>query len=217
MNILIADDHPIVVNSFIDQFETELSGKTFRFFKCFSCQEIFETIEQELADNRTFDFVLLDYSMPPYTEKALFSGADLAIYIRKVMHDCKILIMTSSMDSITVLDIIQNAKPDAFFFKSDFVPADLQEILATVSDGSSYRSIGIIKKYKEGLDTKILLDPYNRKILQLIALGSRIKEISEELHLSEGAINKRIAKMKDFMDVKEASGLLKEAKIRGYV
>ena len=67
---------------------------------------------------------------------------------------------------------------------------------------------------KEELDEKIWADSCNRKIIYFIALGFRIKEICQELHLSEAAINKRIHKMKKFMGVKEVSGLLKEAKKR---
>ena len=217
MNILIADDHPFIVDTFIVAFEKELPMESLDFYKCYSCKEIFDTTENELAQNKTFDLVLLDFSMPSYPDKKFFSGGDAAIYIKRAMPNCKIIIMTSSMHSITVFDVIQNINPDAFFYKSDYVSNDFQQILKTISDGKKYRSIGINKKYQKELDDKIWADSCNRKILHFIALGFKIKEICEELHLSEAAINKRIHKMKKFMGVKEVSGLLKEAKKRNYV
>ena len=217
MNILIADDHPFIVDTFIVAFEKELPMESLYFYKCYSCKEIFDTTENELAQNKTFDLVLLDYSMPSYPDKKFFSGGDAAIYIKRAMPNCKIIIMTSSMHSITVFDVIQNINPDGFFFKSDYTHEDLKQILKSVFEEKKYRSSGINKKYQEELDDKIWADSCNRKILHFIALGFKIKEICEELHLSEAAINKRIHKMKKFMGVKEVSGLLKEAKKRNYV
>lgn len=83
--------------------------------------------------------------------------------------------------------------------------------------GIFFPSPFFLKKQKEDLTSNFLLDSINRKILQAIALGWNISDISEELHLSKAAINKRIFKIKKIMDVKEANGLLKEAKKRGYV
>lgn len=217
MNILIADDHPFVVDAFTIVFEKEFPTETLNFLKCYTCKDVFNALQNQLAQNKTFDLVLLDFSMPSYPDKKFFSGGDAAIYIKRAMPNCKIIIMTSSMHSITVFDVIQNINPDAFFYKSDYVSNDFQQILKTISDGKKYRSIGINKKYQEELDDKIWADSCNRKILHFIALGFKIKEICEELHLSEAAINKRIHKMKKFMGVKEVSGLLKEAKKRNYV
>ena len=121
------------------------------------------------------------------------------------------------MDTLTMIEIIQQVRPDGFLYKSDFDLNELTRIIEEISNGSNFRSENINSQYQKGLETNILLEPINRKILSYLALGYRIKEICEELHLTEATINKRIAKIKEELKIDNSSGLLREAKKRGLV
>ena len=217
MNVLIADDHKVTIAFFASSIGNLFKDKEKNLSECICCKEAFESIELALAENTLFELAILDYRMPPFPEQGIQSGKDLAVLLQKKMPDCKIIIITGNMDSITIFDVIHHVNPDAFLFKSDFSPSDLPQILETISKGEKYKSEGILKKYQEDLNSDFLIHSINRKILQAIDKGWNISDISEELHLSKAAINKRIFKMKKSMNVKEVNGLLKEAKKRGYV
>lgn len=57
----------------------------------------------------------------------------------------------------------------------------------------------------------------NRKIVELISKGYKIKEIAVELSLSEAAIQKRIAKIKKALNITDDTSILREVKRRGYL
>ena len=57
----------------------------------------------------------------------------------------------------------------------------------------------------------------NRKILQYLAKGYKLKEIAQELDVSEITIKKRISKIRESLNLNEDDNILKEAKFRGYL
>ena len=57
----------------------------------------------------------------------------------------------------------------------------------------------------------------NRKILQYLAKGYKLKEIAQELDVSEITIKKHISKIRESLNLNEDDNILKEAKSRGYL
>ncbi len=217
MNILLADDHQMTINGFKMMLTSEIITSEIYFSECSSCEDTFLSIQKELSENKTFDLALLDYSMPAYTLQNINSGGDLCLYIKKVMPDCRVFIVTAVTDTITLFDIIQNINPDGFALKSDLSYNKLSEIINAILQKKIYRSEGIIKKYNEIWETDVFVNELNRKILHYISLGYKIKEISTMLFITEGAINKRIVKIKTALNISCDSNILKEAKKRGLV
>ena len=217
MNILIAEDqefiHETLQNSFSSAFENE---KHF-FIKCLNCKDVYDLVEEQIFDGEIIHYALVDICMPSYEEKQLFSGKEAASYIKYLLPDCKIIIITASMDTVTIIEIIQQVRPQGFLYKSDFNADELARVLKEIANGNTFRSESINIQYQKGLETKVLLEPINRKILSRIALGYKIKEICDELALTEPAINKRIAKIKDALKMDNSVGLLREAKKRGLI
>lgn len=217
MNILIAEDqeftHETLQNSFSRAFENEKHS----FIRCLNCKDVYDLLEEQIFDGNIIHYALLDILMPPYDEKQLFSGKEVASHIKYFMPDCKIIIMTASIDTVTIIDIIQEVRPDGFLYKSDFDLDELARIIKEISKGTIFKSESIAIQYEKGLENIFLLEPINRKILKLLDIHYKIKDISQELILSEAAINKRIAKMKVALKVDNSVGLLREAKKRGLV
>ncbi|WP_430614408.1 hypothetical protein [Flavobacterium sp. JP2137] len=64
---------------------------------------------------------------------------------------------------------------------------------------------------------EVLQQEYNRHILMLLDQGYKVRQISVELAVSVGMVNKRIGVLKKSFEVEDHSGLLREAKILGFV
>ncbi|WP_408611237.1 LuxR C-terminal-related transcriptional regulator [Flavobacterium odoriferum] len=54
-------------------------------------------------------------------------------------------------------------------------------------------------------------------MLQYLAKGYKLKEIAQELDVSEITIKKRISKIRESLNLNEDDNILKEAKSRGYL
>jgi DNA-binding NarL/FixJ family response regulator len=217
MKILIAEDHEFVHETLQISFSKALEHEKHSFLKCLCCKDVYDAVEQQILESEIIHFALLDFCMPSYDEKKIFSGKEAALHIKDLMPDCKIIIMTASMDTLTIIEIIQQVRPDGFLYKSDLGFNELTRIIKEISNGGNFRSKNINDQYQKGLETNIFIEPINRKILSYLALGYKIKEICEELHLTEPTINKRIAKIKEELKINNSSGLLREAKKRGLV
>lgn len=217
MNIILADDHQTILTALKAMIVDTLSDKSFEIVECISCEMTFNAIENALSQNKSFDLAFLDYSMPSYTEQNMHTGGDLALHIKKSMPYCKVIIMTGVINGITVFEITQKVKPNGFIFKSDLDNDNFSMLLKDVLNGKTYKSNGVQEMYRQGLETNVLLEEYNRKILYYISIGYKIKEISETMGLSDATINKRIAKIKKAFNIDDTMTLLREAKKRGYV
>lgn len=217
MNILLADDHRSILDSFRIMLVAAFQTQPLELVECTSCEMVFNTVQETLSQNQSFDLALLDYSMPSHPEQKMLTGGDLALYIRKCMPRCKIVIITGVMTGFTVFEITQKVKPDGFIFKSDLDNDNFSLLLKDVLDGKAYKSKGVHEMYRQGLENNVLLEDYNRKILYYISMGYKIKEISETMGLSEATMNKRIAKIKKAFNIDDTMTLLREAKTRGYV
>ncbi len=217
MNVILADDHPSILDSFKRLIIATLQSEPLELLECTSCEVTFNAVQEALSQNKSFDLALLDYSMPPFPEKKMLTGGDLALCIKKCMPHCKVIIITAMMDGITVFEITQKIKPEGFIFKSDLDPYNFPILLKEVMDGKVYKSTGVEKMYREGWETAVLFDDYNRQILYYTSKGYRIKDMSEAMHISEVTIHKRIAKIKKALHIEDNTTLLRGAKERGYI
>lgn len=217
MNVILADDHPSILDSFKRLIIATLQSEPLELLECTSCEVTFNAVQEALSQNKSFDLALLDYSMPPFPEQKMLTGGDLALCIKKCMPNCKVIIITAMMDGVTVFEITQKVKPDGFIFKSDLDPHNFPILLKEIMDGKVYKSKGVKELYREGWETAVLLEDYNRQILYYTSKGYRIKDMSEAMHISEVAIHKRIAKIKKALHIEDTATLLRGAKERGYI
>lgn len=103
MNVLIVDDHPMTVAGYIDSLSQKtLFQEKFVFTKAYDCETAYEIIEKS-----TFELVILDQGLPSYEQAGIFSGSDLALFVRKKMPHCKIIIITAHAEVIIVYDIVK--------------------------------------------------------------------------------------------------------------
>lgn len=218
MNVLIADDHQLTIDAYktILSFSLQL-GDNINFIEANSCEEAYLKINQCLDNNLRIDLAILDYSMPIYSEKNILNGADVCIYLQKQMPSCINMILTSIMENIILFEIILNVKPHGIVTKSDIDGNKFLEIIEIVLSGKKYRSDFVSMQIEEIWENKAFVNELNRKILQYLAKGYKLKEIAQELDVSEITIKKRISKIRESLNLNEDDNIFKEAKSRGYL
>ncbi len=218
MNVLIADDHQLTIDAYktILSFSLQL-GDNINFIEANSCEEAYLKINQCLDNNLRIDLAILDYSMPIYSEKNILNGADVCIYLQKQMPSCINMILTSIMGNIILFEIILNVKPHGIVTKSDIDGNKFLEIIEIVLSGKKYRSDFVSMQIEEIWENKAFVNELNRKILQYLAKGYKLKEIAQELDVSEITIKKHISKIRESLNLNEDDNILKEAKSRGYL
>ncbi|WP_374401661.1 response regulator transcription factor [Flavobacterium sp.] len=218
MNVLIADDHQLTIDAYktILPFSLQL-GDNINFIEANSCEEAYLKINQCLDNNLRIDLAILDYSMPIYSEKNILNGADVCIYLQKQMPNCINMILTSIMENIILFEIILNVKPHGIVTKSDIDGNKFLEIIEILLSGKKYRSGFVSMQIEEIWENKAFVNELNRKILQYLAKGYKLKEIAQELDVSEITIKKHISKIRESLNLNEDDNILKEAKSRGYL
>lgn len=218
MNVLIADDHQLTIDAYktILSFSLQL-GDNINFIEANSCEEAYLKINQCLDNNLRIDLAILDYSMPIYSEKNILNGADVCIYLQKQMPNCINMILTSIMGNIILFEIILNVKPHGIVTKSDIDGNKFLEIIEILLSGKKYRSGFVSMQIEEIWENKAFVNELNRKILQYLAKGYKLKEIAQELDVSEITIKKHISKIRESLNLNEDDNILKEAKSRGYL
>ncbi|WP_264538488.1 DNA-binding response regulator [Flavobacterium sp. N1736] len=218
MNILVVDDHPMTVEGYINA----LSGASFasnepHFTKAHNCEEAYFAITGSIAAKQSFDIAIVDKGLPAYEEKSIFSGSNLALYIKDVMPNCKIIMITAHTEIIIVYDIAKKVRPEGLIIKNDITPEKLQEAVTDVMQGKQYQSPTAKKCINEIWKKELMVEDYNRQIIFYLSKGFKIKELDGVICLTTSAIQKRIVRMKKVFDVTDDSGLVKEAIKQGFI
>lgn len=214
MNFVLIDDHPFILEGYgnvICQYYPESKIK-----KLTSCKDTFDYFVNT-SESKMTDIAIIDYNIPSFDEENLKNGIDLCNLVRKVIPYCKVILLTAHTEKIFILDIIKNAKPNGFATKGEVTPDSLKMIIENVVNNDKHYSDYVKSTLNDSLDDKSLIDDYNRQILYLLSKGYKIIELNKIIPISYSAIQKRIAKMKQMMDVQDDKGLVKAAIERGYL
>jgi len=218
-NILIIDDHPMSVDSYKTLLSSIESNKKANYSLGYSCEEAFNMLHQTKHDKETFDFAFVDVNLPPFEEKKLFSGSDVAKLIRDYFPDCKIIIISMHNEPVWVSQIYNSINPEGFIAKSDINYKSFPETFKSVENNEIYYSQSIKDSRKAMIQTNINWDEYDSKILQLISEGFKTKDLPKYIPLSLSAIEKRKASIKKQLILESGSNkeLLDTAKSLGLI
>lgn len=218
LTILIVDDHPMTVDSYINL----LSDNDFQkiepsFIKSYNCEDAYNKINFQQKKNSKIDFALLDISLPPYKEANINNGIDLALLIREKFPNCKIVLLTMHNEPLTVDKIIKGIKPEGLIAKSDINFELFPLICQKILKGEVFRSNTIIESQRELFKKNINWDNHDNQILILISQGVKTVNLPEYIPLSMSAIEKRKANIKDQLLIGKGSDkdLIEKAKNLG--
>ena len=188
----------------------ERENFSFSVLKALNSQEAYRFI----TSAGHLDLAIIDYQLPEYKEKEIFSGVDLALLIKKHHPECKIIIITASHEATIIYDIYRKAQPDALIIKTDISYTNFKECLKYENQ---YLSITAQRAITSIVDNQRLINDTNRQILSYLKQGFKVNELSEHLLMSTSGIQKRITKMKLLFNVNDVQSLVKEAVKGGFI
>jgi DNA-binding NarL/FixJ family response regulator len=218
VKILLVDDHPSQILGYKTILAYNNMGLEIETTECYNCKDAFSIITDS-TELQHFDLVFLDRSMPPYQEEGIHSGEDLAFLVKKYHPNAKVIILTSHAESFIIYDIVKKINPQGLLIKSDFSADEFLLAFDTVMNNEIYYSETVKNSIKELLSREDYLDGINRQIITLISQGFKTKTIAGEINLTESAIEKRKAKIKDYFCINKGNDedIIKEARKKGYI
>lgn len=220
IDVLMIDDHPLIISGYKSILSFNEMGYEINATTATSCKEAYEIIT-ETEDLYAFDLVLLDLILPPYEEKGLYSGEDIAYLIREKFRFAKIMILTSHTEGFLLYDLKKKVNPNGLLVKSDFSADDLLEAFQKVLAGETYESKIVKEAVNEisSSDQRALLDEINREIIMLLSKGVLTKSLPSHFNLSQSTIDKRKAQIREFFLIEGGTDedIVREAKKHGFV
>ncbi|WPO77825.1 response regulator transcription factor [Flavobacterium sp. KACC 22761] len=206
LNILIVDDHPMTVDSYVNLLsDNSLSTTEIFFHKKYNCENAYKEITLLKKQQLNIDFAILDVNLPSYPELNILNGIDLAAVVRKTHPQCKILLLTMHTEAFIVNRILNDIKPEGFIYKGEInfesFPVTCKKILA----GEIIYSSEIIKSQKEFAQKNYDWDKFDTEILNLLAKGVKTIDIPSHIPLSISSIEKRKANIKNRLLLKSGS------------
>lgn len=200
IEILIADDHPIIREGLkqILKIPTNIFIKD----EASNGEEVLK-----LLKNNHYDLILLDLSLPKK------NGIEVLKEIRKKYPKLPILILSIHSDEHFIIEALRNGASG--YITKDSIPEELILAIKNVYNGQIF----INQKVAEKIISKIklnkgqlphnLLSPREYQVMIKIGQGKSLKEISEELSLSVKTISTYRARILEKMELKSNAQIIK--------
>lgn len=217
LRILVIDDHFLLVEGYKSAFKKIMPDTEIEIVEAYNCESAYNLITG--SNNRDFDLVFLDISLPPFHEKRINDGGDIGALIRREWPKCKILALTSHPESILLYDFYKRLRPEGLMVKSDFTVKDLEYSLKVIHGGGQYVSSTVRSAIAAIGSKERFLDNINRQIISFLAKGIKTKSMGKYLPLSVSAIDKRKAHIKDYFLIAKGTDedIIREARKAGLI
>jgi DNA-binding NarL/FixJ family response regulator len=216
LTILIVDDHPFIIDSFVNIISTNDIGQyEFEFITAQNSEEAVRKITLHKSENKKINVAFLDINIPPFGN--IKSGADLTLLVKEIYPNCKIVIVTAFSEPIKVYNLIQKVDIEVILCKSDVDFNNLSDLCIKVNYNEKYMSETVKREILLLSKKKMNLDYFDLDIIEKMSQGIKTIELPNFIPLSLSAIEKRKARLK--MELIENKGsdkmLLEKAKNMG--
>ncbi|MEZ5173329.1 MAG: response regulator transcription factor [Bacteroidia bacterium] len=195
MKILIADDHHLIIEGLKAALqnafpEAEINGAINKL-------QLFENLEKGKTD-----ILIQDIKFGESNAK------DFLDDLKTVHPELKIIFLTSVSDSVTIKQL--SKKVDGYILKSESQDEIIAAIEALIK-GDKYFSAEASERMKEFPEEEFFLSRREQEVLAVIMQEKSIREIAEELCISEKTVEMHRSNLFVKLDVKNITGLIKKA------
>jgi two-component system nitrate/nitrite response regulator NarL len=206
INILIADDHEIVLEGLESVIHNDTNLKIVG--RCFNGKEVLT-----LINNCHVDIVVLDINMP------IMDGIETTILLKKNHPEIKVLILTMH-DEISFIRSIVQAKANGYILKNKG-KEDLLKAIYSIINGDDYFSHEVTQSIIANLRSDhvvgdIKLTNREKEVLYLIAESFTTSEIAEKLNIAPTTVETHRRNLLEKTGVKNSKALIKFAIENGY-
>lgn len=205
MNILIADDHSLILEGFVSVLQKQDSS-----LNCFMATNKFELLD--ILRNESIDVLFQD---------VLFGKEDARDFISdliKEFPDLKIIILTSLGDKQTVETLLKQGV-NGYLIKAD-ATKELFNAIHTVLSGKIYLGAGVhlaTHNIPPLTNRKVILTLREKEVLSLILKEKTTREIAAELCISQKTVENHRANLLIKFGSKNLAGLVKQAILEGFL
>jgi DNA-binding NarL/FixJ family response regulator len=204
INIVIADDHQIVIDGLQFLLSTE------KHLNIVYTANNTNNVLNYLEDNKDVQLVITDINMPT------ISGIELCRKIKETYSDIKVLILSMYSSKEVVKEAIL-AEADGYMLKNGGKEKLLEAIHRVTNDGTYYSEeiipiiYGQIQKDKKINESLIQLSDREKEILILIAKEFSSEQIAEKLFISIKTVGNHRQNILAKCECKSSVGLVKYA------
>lgn len=218
LNILMIDDHPSMIEGYKSILSFNDLGIQINSVPAYNCEAAYNIITSE-DNSEAFDMAFVDLSLPPYLDKNMKSGEDLALLIRKTHPKCKIVILTSHAEAFILDNIQKTIEPNGLLVKSDFTAEELLIAFEQIYNNQIYTSKTVVDNIADLQAKSAFLDENNRKLITLLSEGVKTKNMPLHMNLSISAIDKRKAQIRHYFKIEKGSDedIIRAAKNHGLI
>ncbi|WP_329806950.1 response regulator transcription factor [Flavobacterium facile] len=191
-NILLLDDHPFILDTYVTMLKSTNTFKIEKFFGATSIEKALSIINEEPK----IDIAFFDISMPKKGISNMEDGIDLALYFKSKHPFAKVVFITMHTEFHVLLKAIHLINPEVFISKNDVDTFTFSTLLTALKSDKTFYSTEMLEIYNWAKQCQIKLDVYDFQILSLTKKGVKTKELIEHLPLSLSAIEKRKSNIK---------------------
>ena len=206
MDIIIADDHHLIAQGFINTIHKKLGETSCRAASHFG--ELKSLLKEQVPDLLFQD--------------VRFGDHDARNFMKSLINDYPTMkvIIISSLDDSDTIKIMLNQGVHGYILKSD-LEKEIFNAIQSVMEGNIYISPEVKRLYTEREllfnSRKITLTPREKEVLQLIADENSSREIASELSLSEKSIENYRSNLLLKFGARNVAGLVKKAVLEGFI
>ena len=196
MNILIVDDHPMIIDSYTSIISNMKVDYNFNFLSATNCESANYLIEHNFNLDNRIDLAIFDVNLPIFKERSIFCGGDLASLFKIKYPNSKIIMITMHSESLLINRILQKVNPHGFLNKSDINNQTFLKAFKKILSGKYYYTETIRNSFLEYNRQKFNFDKIDFEIITLLSKGIKTKEMPNYLSITLSAIEKRKVKIK---------------------
>ncbi len=220
-NILIIEDHPLILDGFQESFKAIVLKKPqWEFFikEASTCEAALYILQNEIPVT-SWDLIFLDIGVPIMNNGKYFSGEDLGIYIRKKLKNTKLLISTIFDNNYRIYTLLKSLDPEGFLIKRESTSEIIETALLEILDGGRFYSSKVLEVMRKNIGKPRWLDEHDRRILYEISIGTKTSNLSKIIPLSQASIARRKRRLKENFEVDGSSDkeLIQKARVLGFI
>lgn len=220
VKVLMVDDHPLILEGYKNIIlEMDSEDRQIIIDDADSLESAYNKLQASVNSSNFFDIIFLDINLPEFQKENILSGEDLALYIRKVSPQSKIVFLTMHNENFRLYNIVKNVNPEGLLIKSDVASKDVMDTFNDILAGKISYSDTVIKFMRTEITTDFTLDQFDRQIIFQLSKGIQTKKLPELIPLSLAAIEKRKRHLKDIFGIEKEGDLvlINKAKQLGFL
>ncbi len=156
-NILLVDDHPFILDTYVKMLRKIIIYKFEKFIEATNVENAVAIIDEV----EKIDIAFFDISMPKKGISDMEDGIDLALYFKSKHPNAKIVFITMHAEFHILLKAIHLVSPEVFISKNEVDNFTFNSVLEAIENDKLFYSEEMLDVYKWAKRSQIKLDVYD--------------------------------------------------------